>query len=157
MSVYADALEAAPKHVVALRNRAALLRDLGRDADALEGFERVIDVTPDDTGALGHAGFAALKLCAWDKAERFAPEIFRRVEVGQVVSPFVLLNLTDAPRLHAIGAANYAKSEIAATPAGPLAAAGTSGTDGLIRIAYLSARFSRPSGRLPHRRADRTA
>jgi len=144
LAVYEDALKAAPNAVVALRNRAGLLRDLGRHAEALAGFERIIALTPDDSGALGHAAFAALKLCDWEKAERLTPEIVRRVEAGQMVSPFVLLNLIDEPRLHAIAAANYARSEIApAAPAAPPAPfpSGTDGTDGTIRIAYLSADF----------------
>jgi protein O-GlcNAc transferase len=133
-----DALKAAPKHAGALRNRAGILRDLGRHVEALSGFESAVKVEEDVSGALAEAAFAALALCEWEKAEEATPGVVRQVEAGAVVSPYVLLHLTDQPKLHAMGAANYAKREFTTVP--PLRLMPVR-RDGRIRIAYVAADF----------------
>jgi protein O-GlcNAc transferase len=133
-----DALTAVPKHGGALRTRAGILRDLGRHAEALSVFESAIEAEEDDAGALAEAAFAALALCDWEKSERLTPEILRRVEAGAAVPPYVLLHLTDRPKLHAEGAASYAKREFAAVPPLPLMPVRP---DGRIHIAYVAADF----------------
>jgi protein O-GlcNAc transferase len=139
LAVYDDVLAVVPHHPAVLRNRATLLRDLGRNAETLAALQRLLAVTPDDAGALGQAGFAALKLCAWDVAERLTPAIVGCVEAGRVVPPFVMLNLSDDMGLHAKSAANYAKGEITAAAAAPFVPPKAAAD--VIRIAYLSADF----------------
>src|ERR1700681_4956117 len=56
-----------------------------------------------------------------------------------VVSPFILLNLTDSPRLHAIGARNYVGAQIEAPPL-PFRHEPFRRSD-RIKIAYLSGDF----------------
>jgi protein O-GlcNAc transferase len=128
-----------PKDADALYGRAEALRSLGRHAEALGGFEQALAVDPGHAASLGGAAFAALNACDWERAQRLAADILPRVEAGMVVSPFILLNLTDSSRLHAIGTRNYVGDQIE-IPELPFRHEPFRRSDG-IKIVYLSADF----------------
>jgi tetratricopeptide (TPR) repeat protein len=107
----------APKDADALYGRGEALRALSRHADALAAYQQALAIAPSHAGALGGAAFAALNACGWASAQRLTADILPRVETGMVVSPFVLLNLTDQARLHAIGTKNYVRDQVAVPPA----------------------------------------
>jgi predicted O-linked N-acetylglucosamine transferase (SPINDLY family) len=128
-----------PKDADALYGRGEVLRALGRHDESLAAFEQALAIAPSHAGALGGAAFAALNACDWTSAQRLTANILPRVEAGMVVSPFVLLNLTDSPRLHSIGAKNYVREQIKIPPA-PFRRESTWRQD-KIKIAYLSGDF----------------
>jgi protein O-GlcNAc transferase len=128
-----------PKDADALYGRGEVLRALGRHDEALAAFEQALAIAPSHAGAVGGAAFAALNACDWTNAQRLTGSILPRVEAGMVVSPFVLLNLTDSPRLHLIGAKNYVRDQIKLPPA-PFRRESSWRQD-KIKIAYLSGDF----------------
>jgi predicted O-linked N-acetylglucosamine transferase (SPINDLY family) len=115
------------------------LRALSRHAEALAAYEQAPAIAPSHAGALGGAAFAALNACDWASAQRLTANILPRIETGMVVSPFVLLNLTDQARLHAIGTKNYVRDQVAVPPA-PFRRESAWRQD-KIKIAYLSGDF----------------
>jgi predicted O-linked N-acetylglucosamine transferase (SPINDLY family) len=129
----------APKDAEAHYGRGEALRALSRHAEALAAYEQALAIAPSHAGALGGAAFAALNACDWASAQRLAADILPRVEAGMVVSPFILLNLTDQARLHAIGTKNYVRDQIQ-TPAAPFRREPAWRQD-KIKIAYLSGDF----------------
>ena len=129
----------APKDADALYGRGEALRALSRHAEALAAYEQALAIAPSHAGALGGAAFAALNACDWTSAQRLTADILPRVETGMVVSPFVLLNLTDQARLHAIGTKNYVRDQVAVPPA-PFRREPAWRQD-KIKIAYLSGDF----------------
>jgi protein O-GlcNAc transferase len=132
-------LEVNPADTDALYERGQALGALGRHVESLASFERALAVDPDHALSLGGAGFAALNLCDWEKAERYAGTIERRVaDDGMVVSPFVLLHLSTSPQLQQTGAKSFVSTIKAGRlpPRVPPARRGDK-----IRIAYLSADF----------------
>jgi protein O-GlcNAc transferase len=128
-----------PKDADAFYGRGEVLRALGRHAEAFAAFEQALAIVPNHAGALGGAAFAALNACDWPSAQRLAADILPRVEAGMLVSPLILLNLTDQERLHAIGAKNYVRDQIKAPPA-PFRREPAWRQD-KIKVAYLSGDF----------------
>lgn len=86
LAAYDQALALNPDHVQALSNRGSALQQLKRHEEALASFERA--GSPE---AFGGAAMAALSLCDWERVERIAPEMARRIGAGEIVAPWVLL------------------------------------------------------------------
>jgi protein O-GlcNAc transferase len=138
-------IEAKPGDVDALCERGQILRSLGRPVEALASFEEALAGVPTHAVALSNAALTALELCEWEKVGRFTDVIERPVAYdGMVVSPFVLLNVSNVPLLHHSGAKNFAGS-IKASPLPPRPRA--AGRHDKLRIAYVSGDFcDRPVG-----------
>ena len=86
LAAYDQALAIRPDHVSALNNRGSALQQLKRYEEALASFDK--SGSPE---AFGGAAMAALSLCDWDRVEKIAPEMERRIRAGKAVPPWVLL------------------------------------------------------------------
>jgi protein O-GlcNAc transferase len=86
LAAYDQALALNPGYVQALNNRGSSLQQLKRHEEALASFDKA--GSPE---AFGGAAMAALNLCDWDRVEKIAPEMERRIRAGEAVSPWVLL------------------------------------------------------------------
>ena len=126
----------APEDVDALYEQGTALRRLGRHGEALPCFEKALAISPANGYALGSAALAALNLCDWAKAERWGHDIALRVEKGKPVSPFVVLALSDSPRLHALAARNFVRDKVRISARPPSTA---NRRRDKIRLAYVAA------------------
>jgi protein O-GlcNAc transferase len=126
----------APEDVDALYEQGTALRRLGRHGEALACFETVLALSPANGYAIGSAALAALNVCDWAKAERWGHEIALRVEKGKPVSPFVMLALSDSPRLHALAARNFVRDRVRISARPPSTA---NRRRDKIRLAYVAA------------------
>jgi len=86
LAAYDQALALKPDHVQALNNRGSALQQLKRYEEALASFDKA-----GSPQAFGGAAMAALNLCDWDRVDKIAPEMARRIGAGEIVSPWVLL------------------------------------------------------------------
>jgi tetratricopeptide (TPR) repeat protein len=68
LSSYERALAVAPDHAGALYNRASVLLQLDRPAEAIDAFDRLLAQAPDDPVALFHRGNACMALRRYDDA-----------------------------------------------------------------------------------------
>jgi predicted O-linked N-acetylglucosamine transferase (SPINDLY family) len=104
LAAYDKALAIRPDHVSALNNRGGALQQLKRYEEALASFDKA--GSPE---AFGGAAMAALNLCDWERVEKIAPEMERRIRAGETVPPWVLLGYSGDESLqrqsvqHAIG------------------------------------------------------
>ncbi|HEX4178497.1 MAG TPA: tetratricopeptide repeat protein, partial [Rhizomicrobium sp.] len=86
VKAYDQVLATRPDHSSALNNRGSALQQLKRYEEALASFDKA--GSPE---AFGGAAMAALNLCDWDRVEKIAPEMERRIKAGDAVPPWVLL------------------------------------------------------------------
>lgn len=130
LAAYDQVLTLNPEHVSALNNRGSALQQLKRYEEALASFDKA--GSPE---ALGGAAMAALSLCDWDRTDRIAGEMARRIRAGEVVPPWVLLGYSGDEALQRQCAANVIAKRFPRLPP-PLA------TDfyrhDKIRLAYVS-------------------
>lgn len=130
LAAYDQALALNPDHVSALNNRGSALQQLKRYDEALASFEQA--GSPE---AFGGAAMAALNLCDWDRMDRIAAEMERRVHAGDIVPPWVLLGYSGDENLQRHCAANVIARRFPQLPP-PLAA--TPYRHDKIRLAYIS-------------------
>jgi predicted O-linked N-acetylglucosamine transferase (SPINDLY family) len=130
LAAYDQALALNPDHVSALNNRGSALQQLKRHEEALSSFEKA--GSPE---AFGGAAMAALNLCDWDRVEKIAPEMERRIKASGVVPPWVLLGYSGDEALQRQCAANVIQSRFPQAPP-PLAMAPY--RHDKIRLAYIS-------------------
>lgn len=133
---FAGVVALAPEDVDALYEHGAALRRLGRDGEALACFEQALALSPANGYVLGSAALAALSLCDWEKAERWGHDIAQRVETAKVVSPFVVLALSDSARLQALAARNFVRDKVRISARAPSVA---NRDRDKIRLAYVAA------------------
>jgi len=126
----------APEDVDALYEQGAALRRLGRHGEALACFEKALAISPANGYALGSAALAALNVCDWVKAERWGHDLALRVEKFKPVSPFVVLALSDSPRLQALAARNFVRDKVRISARPPSTA---NRRHDKIRLAYIAA------------------
>jgi predicted O-linked N-acetylglucosamine transferase (SPINDLY family) len=125
----------APEDADALYEQGTVLRRLGRHGEALASFEKALAISPANGYALGSATLAALGVCDWAKAERWGHDIALRIEKAKVVSPFVVLAVSDSPRLHALAARNFVRDRVRISARPPSA----NRNRNKIRVAYVAA------------------
>jgi protein O-GlcNAc transferase len=126
----------APEDADALYEHGTALRRLGRHGEALASFEKALAISPANGYVLGSATLAALNVCDWARAERWGHDIALRIEKAKVVSPFVVLALSDSPRLHALAARNFVRDRVRISARPPSAA---NRNRSKIRVAYVAA------------------
>ena len=83
---YDQALALNPGYTQALNNLGSALQQMQRYEEALASFDKA--GSPE---AFGGAAMAALSLCDWDRVEKIAPEMERRIRAGEAVAPWALL------------------------------------------------------------------
>jgi len=130
LAAYDQALAIKPGHVSTLNNRGGALQQLKRYEEALDSFDKA--GSPE---AFGGAAMAALNLCDWDRSDRIAPEMERRIQAGEIVPPWVLLGYSGGEALQRRCAANVIERRFAHLPP-PLATAPYAHDK--IRLAYIS-------------------
>jgi predicted O-linked N-acetylglucosamine transferase (SPINDLY family) len=130
LAAYDQALAVNPGHVSALNNRGSALQQLKRHEEALASFDKA--GSPE---AFGGAAMAALNLCDWERVDRIAAEMERRIEAGEIVPPWVLLGYSGDERLQRRCAETAIARRFPHLPA-PLAAAPYHHDK--IRLAYVS-------------------
>jgi predicted O-linked N-acetylglucosamine transferase (SPINDLY family) len=130
-----------PGHAAAQTERAVLLFDMGRHAEALPGLDRAAARQPDHPSIAVARHFAAGMLCRWDAAEASAMQALLAAvpQPDSRVNPFPLVFFTEDPALQRRWAEQRAADIAAAQavvlppPHWPQPQAGHR-----IRIAYLS-------------------
>jgi predicted O-linked N-acetylglucosamine transferase (SPINDLY family) len=130
LTAYDQALALKPDHVSALNNRGGALQQLKRYEEALASFDKA--GSPE---AFGGAAMAALNLCDWERADRIAAEMERRIGAGEAIPPWMLLGYSGDERLQRRCAANVIARRFAHLPP-PLATAPY--RHDKIRLAYIS-------------------
>jgi predicted O-linked N-acetylglucosamine transferase (SPINDLY family) len=130
LAAYDQALALQPDHASTLNNRGSALQQLKRHEEALASFDKA--ASPE---AFGGAAMAALNLCDWDRTDRIAAEMERRILSGEVVPPWVLLGYSGDEGLQRKAAANMVGRRFARLPP-PMAR--TPYDHDRIRLAYIS-------------------
>jgi protein O-GlcNAc transferase len=130
LAAYDQALAIKPDHVSTLNNRGSALQQLKRYEEALASFDKA--GSPE---AFGGAAMAALNLCDWDRVDKIAPEMARRIGAGESVPPWVLLGYSGDETLQR-QSVQHAISRRFPHPPPPLAA--TPYRHDRLRLAYIS-------------------
>lgn len=141
VAAYDEVLSADPGHTEALGNKAAVLARQKHYDEAMACAERVLALAPEHPRAPGELAACALAICDWKRTKGLRNDLSARLARGTlVVSPFVLLGLSDDPRLLSACARRYVAAEV---PAGLLPAPlhRPRAADEKIRVAYVSADF----------------
>ena len=134
LKTYDRVLAIRPDHVSALNNRGSALQQLKRYEEALASFEKA--GSPE---AFGGAAMAALNLCDWDRADKIAIEMERRIKADQSVPPWVLLGYSGDEALQR-RCANHVITQ--RFPRLPLPLSTAPYRHDRIRLAYISSDFS---------------
>lgn len=130
LTAYDRVLALQPDHVSALNNRGSALQQLKRYEEALACFEKA--GSPE---AFGGLAMAALNLCDWDRVDKIAVEMKRRILAGQSVSPWVLLGYSGDESLQRMCADHVIKQRF---PHPPVPLATKPYQHEKIRLAYIS-------------------
>ena len=139
---YDRALASDPGNADALASRSAVLAKLKRYGEAITSAERALELAPKHPRAAGELAANALAICDWSKIGQLRSDFFDRVANGKmIVSPFVVLGLSDDPKLLLECARHYTANEI--PKSAPLPRRLVPRPDARIRVAYLSADFRR--------------
>jgi len=135
---YDRAIALRPDYSEAQSNRAGTLQLLKRHAEALAGFVTAMALDPRNPTAFGGAAMAALNLCDFPRAARYAAEMPARVAAGQM-QPWGLLGYSGGEALQRQCAAALIAARF---PAPPPPLAGRYAHDRL-RVGYISSDFGR--------------
>jgi protein O-GlcNAc transferase len=141
IAVYQDLLRISPDFVEAYSNFGETLLVAGRSAEALNHFQRAIQLEPNSSHTLSGLIRAKLNLCDWSKFDELAQKLNSLSEAGRNAYPFTVLTISDKPEVHL--AAARAKAGV---NGGSHQSMQFSPTDFLssgnkIRVAYISADF----------------
>lgn len=135
---YDRALALRPDYPEGLSNRAGTLQLMKRYPEALAGFETAMALDPKNPSAFGGAAMAALNLCDFPRAARFAAEMPARVAAGQM-QPWGLLGYSGDEKLQR----QCAEIMIAARFPNPVAPLAGRYRHDRLRIGYISSDFGR--------------
>jgi predicted O-linked N-acetylglucosamine transferase (SPINDLY family) len=139
LASFTKALELAPDFLGALANRAHVLFELQRYAEAIPDYERFLARDPGHAYSPGNLIFCRLQCCDWTSFEQDRKAILARLRAGQrVVPPVLSAALLESPADQLIAAQVLARDKFPAVP--PLWRGETYRHE-RIRVAYVSADF----------------
>ncbi len=142
LACYDQVLAVLPHHVDALNNRGAALQSMRRFGEALAAFEAALAAgqAAGRTGAMGLSGAAsaALRLCDWDRQDRYAAALNEQVATeNSVVVPFMMLSYGAPAALQLKAARTYVRDMFPVPP--PPLWTGPARPKDKLRVAYLTA------------------
>ena len=139
LASFTKALQLAPDFLGALANRAHVLFELQRYAEAIPDYERFLARDPGHAYSAGNLIFCRLQCCDWPSFEQDRRTIIARLRAGQrVVPPVLSAALLDSPADQHIAAQVLARDKF---PAAPPLWRGETYQHERIRVAYMSADF----------------
>jgi protein O-GlcNAc transferase len=139
LASFTRALQLAPEFLGAVANRAHVLFELQRYAEAIPDYERLLARDPGHAYSAGNLIFCRLQCCDWTSFEQDRRTIIARLRAGQrVVPPVLSAALLELPSDQLIAAQMLARDKFAA---GPPLWRGETYRHERIRVAYVSADF----------------
>ena len=139
LASFTRALQLAPDFLGAIANRAHVLFELQRYAEAIPDYEKLLARDPGHAYSAGNLIFCKLQCCDWPSFEQDCKTTLARLRAGQrVVPPVLSAALLDSPADQLISAQLVARDKF--PPAPPLWRGDTYRHE-RIRVAYLSADF----------------
>lgn len=140
IQAFVEVLRSGPANAEALANLGLSLREAGRGPEALEQLRAAAQLDPTHAATLVDLVGVALGLCDWDGFEDIVKQVWRLVDRGKRVDPFVLLTIVDDPRLQA-SACRLRAAAYEAQAAGGFSFSSGKQSSGRIRLGYVSADF----------------
>ncbi len=139
LASFTRALQIAPEFLGAVANRAHVLFELQRYAEAIPDYERLLARDPGHAYSAGNLIFCRLQCCDWTSLEQDRRTIIARLRAGQrVVPPVLSAALLESPSDQFIAAQMLARDKF---PGGPPLWRGETYRHERIRVAYVSADF----------------
>ncbi len=137
---YSRAIELKRDYAEAWKNRSITLSELGRFAEAAEGFAQTLAHDPNSEFVFGNLIHTRMKLCDWDGLNEHVDELKRQVSGGRAASPpFAILALVDDPELQKESARIFARARYrGSNKLGPIAPRSRSRK---VRLGYFSMDF----------------
>ncbi len=140
LASYRTAMSLDPRHVAACVRLANLLLEQREIVEAIEWYEKTLAINPLQTQVLETLIFQLLQICAWDRVQRWLPELERRLaETSEIIVPFPLLALPFSAAAQRMAAERFARHCQLGSPAPRVAAPRPAGAKAKLRIGYLSA------------------
>jgi protein O-GlcNAc transferase len=98
---YDKAIQLKPDYAEAWSNKGITLSELKQYEEAIAHYDKAIRFKPNNDWYLGDLLCAQMKICSWSDLTESLDIISKKLEMDEkVVSPFVLLSLTDDSMLH---------------------------------------------------------
>ena len=139
LASFTRALQLAPDFLGALANRAHVLFELQRYAEAIPDYEKLLARDPGHAYSAGNLIFCKLQCCDWTSFDHDRRVILARLRAGQrVVPPVLSAALLESPADQLIAAQMLARDKF---PAAPPLWRGETYRHERIRVAYVSADF----------------
>jgi protein O-GlcNAc transferase len=109
---YDRAIQLKPDYAEAFKNRGATFHELKRYDDALANYDRAIQLKPEIDYLLGDLIHTKMLLCDWENYNQFLNKLIDKTENNEKVSsPFVVLTLTDNPKIQKHSAEIFVKEK----------------------------------------------
>ena len=137
LASFTRALQLAPEFLGAVANRAHVLFELQRYAEAIPDYEKLLARDPGHAYSAGNLIFCRLQCCDWTSFEHDRKAILARLRTGQrVVPPVLSAALLESPADQLIAAQMLARDKF---PAASRLWRGETYRHERIRVAYVSA------------------
>ena len=109
---YKNSIQLNNKFVNSFFNLGSIYLEQKNYSEALNCFEKVLDVKPDQDFLLGNIFYTNSSLCDWSSFEAIKEELENKIRDNQKVClPFHSLALTDSPEIQKIASETYFKSQ----------------------------------------------
>jgi predicted O-linked N-acetylglucosamine transferase (SPINDLY family) len=108
---YEKALSLKPDDASAYNNMGIALQDQGKLEEAIASYEKALSLKPDDVAAQSQKMHQQAHICDWSSLKSDQSLIADLGVKGEVVNPFSVLSLEDAPERHRLRSVNYAKEK----------------------------------------------
>ena len=139
IDAYKEAINIQPHYSDAYYNLGITLQDLGNIKAAIAAYEEALRLKPKHEAALTQKLHQLANICDWNAIEKDAASISQIGIDKQVIPPFALLSLEDAPQRHLLRSRIYANSKQPKKI--PPLRHGSIKENGRLRIGYFSADF----------------